>query len=65
MNWKDHYKTLAELQVEFKEIVKSKLSISDKTFYNKLNSDSWNDAERTVLNEAKNNIISQLAQIKS
>jgi hypothetical protein len=53
MNYKDYYKELAELQAEFKDLVKKKLSISDKTFYNKINSDSWSDLERTVLADAK------------
>jgi hypothetical protein len=53
MNYKDYYKELAELQSEFKDLVKKKLSISDKTFYNKINSDSWSDLERTVLADAK------------
>ena len=49
LNFSDYYKTLSELQGELRNKVCDKLEISLKTFYNKINADSWNTIEREAI----------------
>jgi len=63
MNFTDYYKNLPELQSEIKKRIIERLSISDKTFYNKINSDSWNDLEREAINTVVENYRTELLNI--
>ncbi len=49
LNFSDYYKTLSELQSDLRNKVCDKLEISSKTFYNKINADSWSTIEREAI----------------
>jgi len=49
LNFSDYYKNLSELQADLRSKVCDKLEISYKTFYNKINSDSWSTIEREAI----------------
>lgn len=49
LNFSDYYKNLSELQADLRNKVCDKLEISYKTFYNKINSDSWSTIEREAI----------------
>lgn len=51
MNFADYYKNVSELQAELRSLVCSKLDISLKTFYNRINDDSWSDMERATIDK--------------
>jgi len=63
MNFTDYYKNLPELQSEIKKRILDRLGISDKTFYNKINSDSWNAIEREAIDAVVETYKSELANI--
>lgn len=65
MNFKDYYKRLSEAQIELRERVKKGLDISDKTFYNRLNADSWSDVEREFIQTAIQDISNDLKNLAS
>lgn len=45
MSFKDYYKSLSELQLDLRSKVMERFGISEKTFYNKMNEESWSPAE--------------------
>lgn len=49
LNFSDYYKNLSELQGELRNLICDKLEISYKTFYNKINADSWSNIEREAI----------------
>ena len=49
LNFSDYYKNLSELQGELRNRICHKLEISYKTFYNKINGDSWSNIEREAI----------------
>ena len=49
LNFSDYYKNLSELQGALRNKVCDKLEISYKTFYNKINADSWSFIEREAI----------------
>ena len=51
LSFADYYKSLSELQGELRNRICSKLEISYKTFYNKINQDSWSGIERTAIDQ--------------
>jgi len=63
LNFTDYYKNLPEIQSEIKKRVLERLGISDKTFYNKINSDSWNAIEREAIELVVENYRLELANI--
>ena len=53
MSFKDYYKSLSEIQYDLKSRVMSKLEISEKTFYNKMNDESWSPVEIEAIESIK------------
>jgi hypothetical protein len=52
MNLLDYYKSLPDLQVEIRDRICERLEFnSKKTFYNKINNDSWSTIEREAVEE--------------
>jgi len=51
MSLRDYYQLLGSVQSDFKKKVLEALEISDKTFYNRLTSDSWTALERKKILE--------------
>lgn len=49
LNFSDYYKNLSELQPDLRNRICDKLEISYKTFYNKINADSWSTVEREAI----------------
>lgn len=63
ISFTDYYKQFAELQSDLRKLVCEKLNISEKTFYNKINADSFNDLERTAIAKVVNEFNCQLSQL--
>jgi len=61
INFTDYYKSFFTIQGELRERICAKLEISLKTFYNKINADSWSAIER----EAIEKIVDQINQENS
>lgn len=51
MNFKDYYSFVDGIQKELRTKIMEKLEISQKTFYNKINADSWTAIEREKVEE--------------
>ncbi|MDA3943677.1 MAG: hypothetical protein PF694_09085 [Bacteroidetes bacterium] len=60
MSFKDHYSQLDKLQSEIRTEIISELDISRKTFYNRLNNDSWNKLERIAIEKILDRHISRV-----
>lgn len=60
MSFKDYYTNLDQLQSEIRDEIVAELDISTKTFYNRLNKDSWTKLERAAIDRIMQNHISKL-----
>lgn len=49
MSFRDYYELSTKLTSALREEIIRKLNISYRTYYNKLNNDSWTPAERQML----------------
>ena len=63
LNFTDYYKNLPEIQSELKKRIIDRLGISDKTFYNKINSDSWNAIEREAIENIVESYRAEIANL--
>jgi hypothetical protein len=60
----DYYKGLSELQTILRDRIIEKLEFkSPKTFYNKLNADSWSTIEREAIQKIIDDFNSELGNI--
>ena len=60
MSLKDYYRLLGSIQSEFKEKVLEALEISEKTFYNRLNSDKFSTIEREKIAQITNETLTSI-----
>ena len=63
MSFKDYYKSLSELQGDLKNRVMERLAISDKTFYNRMNEDSWSPIEIEAIHKIQADMARELSQL--
>lgn len=49
MNFKDYYDSLSKVPSDLKKKICEKLEISDKTFYNKMNDNSFDYPQKLVI----------------
>lgn len=64
MSFKDYYVELGNTQSELRDTILAELEITKKTFYNKLNADSWSSLERAKVEEITKKHFSDLNCIK-
>jgi len=60
MSFKDYYSSLKNLHVELRDKICEKLEISEKTFYNKLNDDSFDYPQKLVISMITGKTIDEL-----
>jgi hypothetical protein len=60
MSFKDYYSKLDQIQSEIRDEIVAELDISTKTFYNRMNKDSWTKLERAAIDRIIQNHISKL-----
>jgi len=63
MSFKDYYKSLSEIQYDLKSRVINKLNISEKTFYNKMNDESWSQVEIEAIESIKVEMAKNLSSL--
>jgi hypothetical protein len=61
ISFQDYYKRLSELQVDLRDRICSELEFSTKTFYNKINNDSWTALERVAIDKITADFNTELA----
>lgn len=62
ISFQDYYKNLSFVQGELRAKICDKLEISYKTFYNKINSDSWTTIEREAIEKIMDEFIIELSK---
>lgn len=60
MSFKDYYSLVDTIKVDLRYKIMAALEISEKTFYNKLNSDNWTALEREKIDQIFTSHISDL-----
>lgn len=61
ISFQDYYKGLAELQGDLRNRICTKLEITPKTFYNKINADSWSTLEREAIEKIVDEIHNEIS----
>lgn len=62
MSFRDYYELSTKLTSTLREEIIRKLNISYRTYYNKLNNDSWTPAERQMLDSIYTDHINTLVE---